>query len=465
MSVFVRDGITTGQSVEHGTVSDPYIRVRDILEIHRTHFPGHYDQTHDTPSGEYDCRVVRQRDIQRFRIRGKAEWADYLQIVDTFEERRKAGRTGLTALASSGVVFARVKIVIAEQDEPIRAALTFEPVYPRRGKSALLRQGQSLWMAYAALAVLNSALGQALYRQDLLRREGRSRGSDGISLQGLENLPVARLGYEPATLERVAVLSCQIGTLYAAEQECAHDFEEELAATHERLRWATRELLGFSIEEAEELIRNVACLDTLKDEQSSGQANLFKEPRDLPPHPPVHLLTLDDRINLDRLAIQSERDELPDNEKRRLDALKGIAAWDAKLKLAPPRDTPQEAPLADEVEKPPYYIENIRGTRLPVQLLREVREGGTYEYYPLGTHIVAAPGVCGGRATFKFTRIDVCHLLPDLVSGRPGNEISSDFGGRLSAEAVEEARSLVAQNDPDVFTRELISQDIPRDNS
>jgi hypothetical protein len=28
-----------------------------------------------------------------------------------------------------------------------------------------------------------------------------------------------------------------------------------------------------------------------------------------------------------------------------------------------------------------------------------------YEYYPIGQYIVAAPGVCGGRPTFKYTRL------------------------------------------------------------
>jgi hypothetical protein len=41
------------------------------------------------------------------------------------------------------------------------------------------------------------------------------------------------------------------------------------------------------------------------------------------------------------------------------------------------------------------------------RLVKEMYGGHPYEYYPLGNYVVAAPGVCGGRPTFKYTRIDV----------------------------------------------------------
>ena len=45
------------------------------------------------------------------------------------------------------------------------------------------------------------------------------------------------------------------------------------------------------------------------------------------------------------------------------------------------------------------------------KLIREITGGESYEYYPLGRYIVAALGVCGGRPTFKYTRIDVHHAF------------------------------------------------------
>jgi hypothetical protein len=40
-----------------------------------------------------------------------------------------------------------------------------------------------------------------------------------------------------------------------------------------------------------------------------------------------------------------------------------------------------------------------------------------YEYYPIGQYIVAAPGVCGGRPTFKYTRLEVAVILDSLAAG------------------------------------------------
>jgi len=37
------------------------------------------------------------------------------------------------------------------------------------------------------------------------------------------------------------------------------------------------------------------------------------------------------------------------------------------------------------------------------KLVREIVGGEPSEYYPLGRHIVVAPGVCGGRPTFTYT--------------------------------------------------------------
>jgi hypothetical protein len=37
------------------------------------------------------------------------------------------------------------------------------------------------------------------------------------------------------------------------------------------------------------------------------------------------------------------------------------------------------------------------------KVMTEIIEGETYQYYPLGKHVVRAVGVCGGRPTFKYT--------------------------------------------------------------
>ena len=76
-------------------------------------------------------------------------------------------------------------------------------------------------------------------------------------------------------------------------------------------------------------------------------------------------------------------------------------------------------------------------------LVSEVVNGELYQYYPLGEHVVRAPGVCGGRPTFKYTRIEVAGALDRLAAGEPLDAVVGGYGGRLSREAVLEALRVV----------------------
>ena len=79
------------------------------------------------------------------------------------------------------------------------------------------------------------------------------------------------------------------------------------------------------------------------------------------------------------------------------------------------------------------------------KMVREDLEGQIYEYYPLGKYIVSAPGVCRGRPTFKYTRIEVAGILDRLAGGHPIEEIVAGFKGRFSRSALEEAIQLAAK--------------------
>jgi uncharacterized protein (DUF433 family) len=65
------------------------------------------------------------------------------------------------------------------------------------------------------------------------------------------------------------------------------------------------------------------------------------------------------------------------------------------------------------------------------KLVCEVVGGESYEYYPLGDYIVAAPGICGGRPTFKYTRIEVQVVLDLLAAGEPLERLVKNFQGRV----------------------------------
>ena len=75
-----------------------------------------------------------------------------------------------------------------------------------------------------------------------------------------------------------------------------------------------------------------------------------------------------------------------------------------------------------------------------VQLVREMYGGEPYEHYPLGKYVVSAPGVCGGRPTFKYTRLEVSTILALIASGETVEQVVRAYTlSQLTSEAVKEA--------------------------
>jgi len=74
------------------------------------------------------------------------------------------------------------------------------------------------------------------------------------------------------------------------------------------------------------------------------------------------------------------------------------------------------------------------------QLVREEYGGEMYEYYPLGEYVVVAPGVCGGRPTFKYTRLEVSVILSMVGQGTSIQEILRQYAkSRINEAAIKEA--------------------------
>lgn len=67
----------------------------------------------------------------------------------------------------------------------------------------------------------------------------------------------------------------------------------------------------------------------------------------------------------------------------------------------------------------------------------------TYQYYPLSENVVRAIGVCGGRPTFKYTRIEITGALERLAAGETIEDIVKGYRGRVTAEAIFEAVRLM----------------------
>jgi uncharacterized protein (DUF433 family) len=76
------------------------------------------------------------------------------------------------------------------------------------------------------------------------------------------------------------------------------------------------------------------------------------------------------------------------------------------------------------------------------KIVHEIVRGKPYEYYPLGEYIVAAPGICGGRPTFKYTRIEVQVVLNLLAAGESLDQLPENLQGRVSRKAIEETLRL-----------------------
>jgi uncharacterized protein (DUF433 family) len=82
---------------------------------------------------------------------------------------------------------------------------------------------------------------------------------------------------------------------------------------------------------------------------------------------------------------------------------------------------------------------------IKLELVREILHGEAYEYYPLGKYIVAAPGVCGGRPTIKYHRLDAMHIIGFLERGDSPNQVARNY--RIPLAAVREAVELASLYD------------------
>lgn len=79
------------------------------------------------------------------------------------------------------------------------------------------------------------------------------------------------------------------------------------------------------------------------------------------------------------------------------------------------------------------------------QMITEIIGGDAYHYYPLGRYVVRAPDICGGRPTFKYTRIEITGTLERLASGEPVEVVVAGYQGRVSLEAIQEASQIMTQ--------------------
>ncbi len=74
--------------------------------------------------------------------------------------------------------------------------------------------------------------------------------------------------------------------------------------------------------------------------------------------------------------------------------------------------------------------------------ITEMIGGEPYVYSPLGEYVVKAQGVCGGRPTFKYTRIPVSGAINRLEAGEDIDAIIESYRNKVSKAAILEALEL-----------------------
>jgi uncharacterized protein (DUF433 family) len=63
----------------------------------------------------------------------------------------------------------------------------------------------------------------------------------------------------------------------------------------------------------------------------------------------------------------------------------------------------------------------------------------------LGRYIVADPGICHGKLTFRGTRVLVSDVLEQVASGMAWEAIMEDWRGSVTKEAIAEAVNLARE--------------------
>ena len=74
--------------------------------------------------------------------------------------------------------------------------------------------------------------------------------------------------------------------------------------------------------------------------------------------------------------------------------------------------------------------------------ISEIIGDEVYEYVPLGDYVVKAKGVCGGRPTFKYTRILIAGILDRIKAGESIETITKNYNDRITKEAIVEAMNI-----------------------
>lgn len=279
------------------------------------------------------CRVIESSGVQAYRLTGPELWSSLDEIQGAFKERnedrrRSEARTGAkTSCLPAGFVNSPLKLLIRDKDNPIQCCVSGDQVYPKRAWVALLHSTQTVETLFVIAGLLNSAMGQVLYRRVA---SVRPRKSHDIRKDTLLDIRVPLLGYDQDTFERAASLSYRLHCLYAANADCR--LPAEVVDVDVRNHWFQLlselvRLYGYEEADAEKLVEKVLP-EGLKD-VPGFQGELYYRPKS--PLLAVKLLATPDLERYEELKRKVRERIATEDQRLELSRLQSLMQWEVRI--------------------------------------------------------------------------------------------------------------------------------------
>jgi len=326
------DGVAEDTRARHSVPRT--VALSDVFApITRAHFPPRRSVPITSLRAAPDhCRIVEAREVHQYQMARSPRWASYESIAEAFSQ--STGASKITRLPRE-VVDAPVKLLIRDNDTPIRCVVTADRVYPKRAWIAPLLPGWDTEMAYAAAGILNSAVGFVLYQGQA--RADQLTGHD-LRKKALTDIPIPLPANDPDTFTKLALISYRLHCLYEVETECKVDLGVLLKNHRIQLLSMVVRLYGWSETETEVLLREAEARG-LEDVPTSQHDLFFEWQRVLAK---VQLLDDEQRVQLEELKRRARLHALASREAESLSRLQRLVEWEHRANspipkyLAPP---------------------------------------------------------------------------------------------------------------------------------
>lgn len=310
-----------------------------------------------------DCLILGSKHIEAYTVTGGDGWASYDAIERAFSDRNRERLSEGPAFGAKtsplprDLIDADLKLLIRDTDTPLQCVVVWERVYPRRAWVGTVHPTLTNEMAFVIAGILNSAIGQVLYR----RASGKLNGGPcDLRKRCLSEICIPLLGYERDVFAQSALLSYRLHCLYAADRECGlpADIHDSVIPSHRQflLSELTR-LYGYSETDGRKLVERV--LPAGLNDVPGVQGHLYYQPR-TPPEAVV-LAPPSTRARYEELKSHSRAGTASAGDSEDLRRIQLLLAWEDRINgpipktlrpqpWSPPRDAASVVRLADRSE-------------------------------------------------------------------------------------------------------------------